>query len=279
MFIHDIESSNKEEVVERRFGEKGAALHAASNNLTVFARHKVVRGKEDKFEAWVKKINVVLSTNFPGYRGAETVRPTCCDSNEYVSIFRFNNYENLQRWMDSEERMGFLEQTKEFDEGPVETSYHSLEYWFVPEETASSPGPPKSPPSKPKMVVVTFLLIWVQAHFIGPAIGRIPKILPLASEALTIFLIVVLTTYLWMPITTQYLLGWWLFPDPDKSWYFFPRKESTDLEMQLPNSDKSVTVMTHRSSKDDDGFSQVNEPSTRRSNASAAADIEAVVNV
>ena len=40
------------------------------------------------------------------------------------------------------------------------------------------------------------------------------------------FLIVILTTHIFMPLTTKYSLGWWLFPDDHttKRWYFWSSK-------------------------------------------------------
>jgi antibiotic biosynthesis monooxygenase (ABM) superfamily enzyme len=222
----DIEGSQKGQIVERRYYAEGAAKHHSKDqNLTVFAKHKVVRGKEQQYMQWTKEINSFLSKNFQGYQGAETVRPTNCESNEYVNIFRFDNYEHLQLWMDSEERLQFLERTNEFDEEPIETSYHSLEYWFVQDKTDDK-KPAQGPPSKEKMVVVTFLLIWLQVHFLGPAFGGISELPGLLAEALTVLTVVIGTTYLWMPLTTKYILHWWLFPNPDKVWYFFDKKEN-----------------------------------------------------
>ena len=69
----------------------------------------------------------------------------------------------------------------------------------------------QGPPPKHKMVVVTFLLIWLQVHFLGPPLmeSSLPFLL---AEALTVWIVVVGTIYLWMPLTEQYILRWWLFP-------------------------------------------------------------------
>jgi antibiotic biosynthesis monooxygenase (ABM) superfamily enzyme len=206
--------------------------------VTVFARHRIKPGKEKLLEAWIQQVSQLQQPNYPGFGGVQVVRPTTnCNANarndnnnEYVSIFRYDNYDLLRDFMNSKDRRRLYEQTYEFAAAPIELTYHSLEYWFTDDTSSSSPGGAGAgaggdgadhrhhqdePPSKPKMVVVTFLLIWFQAHFMGPALGRlIPGIMhsPLALEALTIFLVVLGTTYLWMPITTRYILHWWLFP-------------------------------------------------------------------
>lgn len=204
----------------------GSALPQSGKNasLTVFARHKIQPGKERLFEAWIRDITKLQNDKYPGFEGAQVVRPTCCESsNEYLSIFRYENYDLLQAFMNSEDRRRFLEQTHEFRAAPIDYTYHSLEFLFVHDtETSTIDGSimdkesssvPNRPPPRYKMVLVTFLLIWLQSHFFGRTLKNVvPEIPQLALEALTIFLIVLGTTYLWMPIVTKHILHWWLFP-------------------------------------------------------------------
>jgi antibiotic biosynthesis monooxygenase (ABM) superfamily enzyme len=235
-------------IIERRRGEIPPEHQSNETGpLTVFARHMLNPGAESQFKAWVREITHLMQTQFPGFLGAEIVRPTCnCDSNEYVSIFRFDNYAHLQTWMDSKERQAMLEKTQTFEQEPLLTSYHSLEYWFVSGEENAAAGPVK-PPSREKMAFVTFLVIWLQAHYIPPNIGKIPGIPSLLAEAMSIFIIVLLTTYVIMPIVTKYILRWWLFPDPNKRFYFFSKEtetqdnfvdkevESSEIKVELPS--------------------------------------------
>lgn len=225
---HIMSSASSHHKMERRRGEippdvlKKSPSLSQRNGVTVFARHLIKPGQEALFEAWIQEISELQQEKYPGYAGVQVVRPTCCKQrNEYVSIFRYKNYDLLQAFMNSDDRKRLLEKTCDFEAAPIELTYHSLEYWFMDgknnlenedPDLTKSPGPVR-PPSKPKMVVVTFLLIWLQAHFFGPALGNLaPRLPPLAIEALTIFIIVLGTTYLWMPLVTQYLLHWWLFP-------------------------------------------------------------------
>ena len=189
-------------------------------NVTVFARHSVQPGKEHLFEEWIQELSQLQRDKFPGYQGLKVVKPAHCDSeNEYVSIFEYENYDRLEDFMESADRRRMLEKTREFEAAPIEFTYHSLEYWFTDgEDTAdAASGDPAlrrfhKPPSKPKMVVVTFLLIWVQSHFYQLGLRQVPKLPPLGVQALSTFLIVLCTTYVAMPIVTKYILAWWLFP-------------------------------------------------------------------
>ena len=204
--------------LERRLGD--VRPHAATNGgsdipLTVFAQHKVLKGKEQAFEEWYKKISKATQ-QFEGYLGSEVIRPMDSSSkNEYVSIFRYDNYEHLQIWMQSPERMALLAATTEFEEGPVVLAFHSLEYSYNSIRGASNAEKQQQPPQPPnihKMALLTFLTIWLQVHYLPPYIARIPNLPPLAGEALIVFIIVALTTYVIFPVLTNYLLHWWLFP-------------------------------------------------------------------
>lgn len=245
---HTIHDGSSHAIIERRRGEIPPEHQSDETGpLTVFARHMLNPGAESQFKAWVREITNLMQTKFPGFLGVEIVRPTCnCDSNEYVSIFRFDNYEHLQTWMDSKERQAMLEKTQTFEREPLLTSYHSLEYWFVSGNEEDAATGPVKPPSREKMAFVTFLVIWLQAHFIPPNVGKIPGIPFLLAEAISIFIIVFLTTYIIMPIVTKYILRWWLFPNPNKRWYFFPKKPDTTqidfVDKQIGSSEIKVVL-------------------------------------
>jgi antibiotic biosynthesis monooxygenase (ABM) superfamily enzyme len=147
------------------------------------------------------------------------------DDRDYISIFRYDTYEHLKNWMQSELRAEFIERAKEFSETPVLVTYHSLEHWFVRNadkdmddfSVASSDNNKAKggPPAKYKMVVVVFLVIWFQLHFVLPnTVGKIDALSPLAQESLGTLIITTLTTYVFMPISTR-ILAFWLFPGCD----------------------------------------------------------------
>jgi hypothetical protein len=195
---------------ERRLGDCSYAENSVGP-LTVFAKQKVVRGKEELFEKWVEKVTQIQQ-KYAGYLGSEVIRPTCVDVNEYVSIFRYDTYEHLQFWMNSEERDALMKTTCEFVEEPVVIAYHSLEFWFVNDEKGAS----VEPPPKHKMALIMFFVIWIQANYYPKLVRKIPNISDIAAGALTTAIIVSLTTYIIMPIVTTYFLGWWLFPKNQK---------------------------------------------------------------
>jgi uncharacterized protein len=195
-----------------RFGEN---THAPRKNnqhpLSLTIRHKIVPGKENAYAKWAQETGKLL-THFQGFMDAEVIRPLCCESNEYVSILHFDTYDNMQVWMKSAERRAQLEKAADFEAEPIQISYHSLEFWFVSEDKNSVVVPP---PSREKMAVVIFLVIWFQSQYISPHTIYKWKALSLVGKrALSTLMIVTLSTYVIMPIVTKYILHWWLFPNP-----------------------------------------------------------------
>jgi uncharacterized protein len=207
--VHDSNSIRN----ERRLYDE-APSENLKGPLTVFAKAKVVKAKVKLYETWAREVAQFQRARYEGFLGSEVIKPMGVDSNEFVTIFRYDTYEHLQRWMDSQERDLFLQRTREFTEEPVQVAYHSLAYGcYVQDDIATTSS---TLPSKHKMSIVTFLVIWLQVHFIPPLVSRIPNLPELASEALTTALIVVLTSYLILPIITTRVLAWWLFPKQKK---------------------------------------------------------------
>mmetsp|Transcript_18067 Transcript_18067/g.43745 ORF Transcript_18067/g.43745 Transcript_18067/m.43745 type:complete len:194 (-) Transcript_18067:61-642(-) len=106
-------------------------------------------------------------------------------------------------------------------------------------------APPRSP-SKVKMAVLTFLMIWIQVHFLVQAYASLPALssYPLAVEAVTIFTVVFSTEFLWMPIG-MYVLSFWLFPKPKQAEEDGEQKQ--DRKQQQDDSEQSTISMTVRS--------------------------------
>jgi uncharacterized protein len=79
--------------------------------VTVVISQLVKSGCEDAYEAWVKDI-VSVARTYIGHLGTNVIRPQPGVRPEYVIIFRFDNYENLKRWMESRDREYWLNQGK-----------------------------------------------------------------------------------------------------------------------------------------------------------------------
>ncbi|MDM3870445.1 hypothetical protein QSV34_03645 [Porticoccus sp. W117] len=173
--------------------------------LTMIVRHRVQPGKEEQFDQWSKGIRAAANT-FAGFLGTEIIRPLASDNgqsgNEYACIIRFTEYGQLKAWIDSDLRRQWVSRASEFSiEPPREEYYHSLEFWFDTPKAAA-------PPPRYKMALLSFLVIWVQVSLLVPLISGVMTAPFVVTAAVSVAVIVLLTTYLVMPLVTRLVKGW-----------------------------------------------------------------------
>jgi hypothetical protein len=177
-----------------------SALAEDAQPVTVLVRHVVAPEHVEQFRAWVSGISGA-SSEFEGYMGTEVIRPVSDgDGGEFVVIFRFNSYPNLERWLGSPERERWLARGRDFASPDAELEQHSLEFWFAPSKSSSIPP-------RYKMAIVTFLVIWPLVHFLPPLVGRAIGPGTLGAEVVGVAAIVGLMSYVVMP-----LVSWLLRP-------------------------------------------------------------------
>ena len=168
--------------------------------LTVVATWLVRQGCEGEFEAWRHEISAA-ALGFPGHLGIDVIHPS--SSREYVVIFRFDTYEHLRAWQESDLRRELLKKAEPFRAS--EPSYHmesGLEYWFVP------PDAPASPP-RWKMAIVTALGVWPVSMLVPWLLNPLTAALPALLQALLVAVgIVILLTWAVMPVLVKVLRPW-----------------------------------------------------------------------
>jgi len=169
--------------------------------LTVVVTWRVRKGREKEFEAWRHEI-ASAALKFPGHMGVNVILPSGAEP-EYVVIFRFDTYEHLRAWQESDIRRELLRKAEPFRETPPSYRLESgLEYWFSP------PGVPASPP-RWKMALVTVLGVWPTSTLVSwlltPLIGGLPSAL---RGLLTSVGIVILLTWVIMPLLVKILKRW-----------------------------------------------------------------------
>lgn len=185
----------------------GATPDDNDRSVTVVVVRHVRPGMEAAFEAWLEGIGKAAAA-FPGLLGRQIIRPRDAQHPEYVSVFRFDTYENLRRWTESDVRREWLARSNAlaFDESH-DTILTGLERWFTLEHRPGLPPPPKW-----KMALVTFGVVYPLAVGISLAFGRWLAPLPLA---LRLFVVmgaeIPLITWVIMPRVTR-LLQRWLYP-------------------------------------------------------------------
>ena len=170
--------------------------------LTVVVTWRVRQGGEPEFEAWRREISAA-ALKFPGHMGIDVILPGTTPG-EYVVVFRFDTYQHLRAWQESDIRRELLKKAEPFRES--EPSYHlesGLEYWFAP------PGIPASPP-RWKMAIVTVLGVWPVSMLVSWLLKPlIADLSPLLQALVVAVGIVILLTWGVMPVLVR-ILGPWL---------------------------------------------------------------------
>ena len=174
--------------------------------VTVVVSRRIKPGREADFETWVEGV-VAEAVKFEGHKGVTLLSPADTGGNEYVLIFRFDTPLHLRAWDDSAVKAEWVAKAEPMTEGaPHVRQITGLEYWFT------LPNAPASTPPRYKMATVTIIAIYPLSLFLNPLItGLIPNApIPLRSLILASIL-VILMTYLVMPIMTRIFKAW-LFP-------------------------------------------------------------------
>ena len=161
-----------------------------STHASAVAHHHIVPGAEQAFEDWLKGISVACA-EFPGFLESTRERGPA----GAVSIsFSFSTRAQLDAWMASEQRHDWLAKVGSFASAPP-----VLELW-------RSSGPSR-PPSY-KTAVVVFVAIWPLVTVIPPAMMKVLGNWPWLAEQLTTIVIVLLMTYVMMPLVTRLARRW-----------------------------------------------------------------------
>ncbi|MEH2461919.1 MAG: antibiotic biosynthesis monooxygenase [Nostoc sp.] len=179
-------------------------------SVTVVITQVVKPGCETAYEAWLKDITSVSRT-YLGHLGTNVIRPQLGVRNEYVIIFRFDDYKNLKMWMTSRDREYWLNQGKHLVESdPNVQQICGLEAWF------SLPGQPLKTPPRYKIALLTwgavYVLINILSTFLVPLLRGLPHLI--ISLIVTIIMVVLLT-YVVMPRVSRFF-SWWLYPKSRK---------------------------------------------------------------
>jgi antibiotic biosynthesis monooxygenase (ABM) superfamily enzyme len=173
-----------------------------STPLAVIATRRVRAGHEAAYEAWLAEIHAE-TRGFPGYLGAQVVRPAKGAPHEYTSILRFASLAALRAWEESASRRAWLSRL------PVEAveseaqleRREGLELWLSPESAAA--------PVRWKMALVVITVVYSLILILSPIVNFVAGPAPFHLRLLmTVTIEVFLMTYLLMPRITRALDGW-----------------------------------------------------------------------
>jgi uncharacterized protein len=189
-----------------------------SKPVTVIVKRIAKKDKIKEFEEWLSGISKEVSRQ-EGSMGIDIIKPTPNISNkskpEYVIIFRFNTYENLDKWEKSPIRHEWLQKGRKLAESDYDVQKMTgLEFWFTPYfNDESSPMIPLNPPPRYKMVIVTIPVISIMLMTLVPQIHFLTEMLSIPFPVrlvIALTITVLLMTYVIMPLLTK-LLKPWLF--------------------------------------------------------------------
>lgn len=173
--------------------------------VTVLVTHRIDDHRVDEFLRWHASMTEAES-RFPGFRGVEVFRPIEGVQNEWTICYKFDNAENLDRWLTSDQRRRLL-QNSPFKDFKVRRIDHSFGNWFALGDQSLPP------PSDFRSSIAVWMGLNPTIFFLVSVVS--PLHLPvwaviLFQNLLSAFIM----TYLTMPYYSNLLLGWWLRPKP-----------------------------------------------------------------
>lgn len=180
----------------------------ADYHVTAVITHLVKPGREEGYEEWMRGIIPVAKT-FQGHLGVNILRPQKGVHSEYIIVLHFDHHQNLQAWLESDVRREWIERVKPLIQTSEDVQVLTgLETWFeLPRR------PQKSPPKRYKMVLLTWLAVFVTlsivSRLLSPLLAPLPALL---AQVITIGIVVWILTYLLMPQLTR-LFYKWLYPN------------------------------------------------------------------
>ena len=191
---------------------------AEEGPVTLVVTRRAKAGKTEEFERWLDEI-IHEAMKFEGHLGVNIIRPPNTSSPEYVIILRFDNFENLAKWENSEIRKKWIERGKNVLEGKAKVEKQTgLEFWFTPslDNNVSTvlqqqQQQQQQQPPRYKMAIVVTGIIFVLSSILIPQVEQATVGLPiLLSTFVGVAIMVLLMTYAVMPLVTRLLSPWLL---------------------------------------------------------------------
>lgn len=173
---------------------------------TLLIQHQVTPGAEPQYEAWLNEI-VLAAQRFIGHLGVNIIRPAR-GSGTYTIVLRFDTYEHLQGWLESEVRKRFVERIEPIlvagDQVDIKTG---LEFWFTPPTVEQKSATPF------KQFLITLSVIFPLTLIVPLLWKPVFHVLPWLSlyvpgNFVVAATIVFLVVYLIMPRYTRLAAKW-----------------------------------------------------------------------
>ena len=176
--------------------------------VTFIVTHEVKSGKESEYETWLHEIGEQAKL-FEGHLGTNVIKPVST-KDKYTIIIRFDRYENLEKWVQSDIRkMEITKISHILEHGDQFEIQTGIDFWFTPPQATKKMAPPF------KQFLVTLSAIYPLTIIVPWAFlflfAAFPMLMsPLISKLLIDIVIVGLMVYAIMPYYTR-LISRWLY--------------------------------------------------------------------
>ena len=181
-----------------------------SQSVAFIITHTIKAGEEERYEAWLMDMLSAVS-RAPGYLGREVFRPAQ-GRRTYTSILRFDVYDHLNAWAESDARHALVSQVSDLlTKGDVHEIRTGIDFWFTPEHTK----PPK--PWKQFLLVLSAIypLSLIIPALFTPLFRVTPPLThPLLRGLFIAAVVVGLMTFVVMPRYTR-LVKRWLYEETE----------------------------------------------------------------
>ncbi|MDX2140699.1 MAG: antibiotic biosynthesis monooxygenase [Chloroflexota bacterium] len=170
--------------------------------VTWIISRQCVAGKEADYERWIAGISSEMQ-HLPGYEGINVIRPGS-SNDEYVLILRFDTYDHLRLWEQSDVRKTWLTKLEPLTRGETKTQVLTgMEYWFT------LPNQGMAMPPRYKMVLLSWLGLFPMSLVVSLFLQDILAIMVLPVRvAITNLFLLALMTYVVMPRLTRLFKRW-----------------------------------------------------------------------
>ncbi len=185
--------------------EKAAhdSKHQDTDRTSMVVTRRVRPGCEVAYEALLNGL-LEDAKRFPGFQGAQVLRPKSPDRLEYQITLHFANQQAEEHWARSEERCRWVDGMKVLTDTPVITILTGLETWF----TLPAEGHAKTAP-RYKTAFVVWLAIFPMVLVLLTLLSQVPFELP---RVLTVFVTTAITVptavYILLPRLTRLFESW-----------------------------------------------------------------------
>jgi antibiotic biosynthesis monooxygenase (ABM) superfamily enzyme len=187
----------------------GGGARPSDPLMTVVVTHRVSQQDVTEFLAWQDRLRLAES-QFNGFRGTEVFRPVEGVQDEWTALYRFENADDLDKWLISKERQQLLAEGEKFSDFHSRTIDNSFGSWFAFDEHGKLAPPPSETKTSiavwvglyPTVVILTLLLSPLKMPlWLGMLIGNLCSSFAVSFVA--------------MPYYVNPLLKRWLRPPPN----------------------------------------------------------------